>query len=114
MGRPATQNQARTGVQQHHEARGEAGHNAPAPGADSQGADEPRVQPTAQAKLMLPAEEDKLGLHCPVQPVFPPTRCSSASNPQSLITHQGEAPRIPGQNPTPTPEGLLLQVICLQ
>lgn len=113
MGRPATQNQARTGVQQHHEARGEASHDAPAIGADSQGADEPRVQPTAQAELMLPAE-DKLGLHRPVQPVFSPSRCSSASNRQSLITHQGEAPRIPGQSPTPTPEGLLLQVICLQ
>lgn len=71
MGRPATQNQARTGVQQHHEARGEAGHNAPATGADSQGADEPRVQPAAQAELMLPAEEDKLGLYHPVQPTFP-------------------------------------------
>lgn len=55
VGRPATQNQARTGVQQHHEARGEAGHNAPATGADSQGADEPRVQPAAQAELMLQA-----------------------------------------------------------
>lgn len=114
MGRPATQNQARTGVQQHHEARGEAGHDATATGADSQGADEPRVQPAAQAELMLPAEEDKLGLHRPVQPAFPCSRCSSASNPQSLITHQGEAPKIPGQSPTPTSEGLLLQVICLQ
>lgn len=45
MGRPATQNQARTGIQEYHEARGEAGHNAAATGANSQSADKPRVQP---------------------------------------------------------------------
>lgn len=53
MGWPASQNQARTGVQQHHEARGEASHNTTATGADCQGANQPRVQSSTQSELML-------------------------------------------------------------
>lgn len=58
MSRPASKNQACTGVQKHHEARGEASHNTAATGADSQGTDKSRVQPAAQAELVLEAEED--------------------------------------------------------
>lgn len=71
MGWPATQNQACTGVQEHHEARGEASHDATATGADGQGADKPRVQPATQAELMLQTEGDELK-HChPLQPISP-------------------------------------------
>lgn len=71
MGRPATQNQASTGVQEHHEARGEAGHHATATGADGQGANKPRVQPAAEAELMLQTEGDELKCRHPLQPISP-------------------------------------------
>lgn len=71
MGRPATQNQASTGVQEHHEARGEASHHATATGADGQGADKPRVQPAAEAELMLQTEGDELKCRHPLQPISP-------------------------------------------
>lgn len=78
MGRPATQNQARTSVQEHHEARGEAGHDTAATGTNSQGADKPRVQPATQAELMLQAEGDELRCRC----------CSNPLLPEVLLTHQ--------------------------
>lgn len=121
MGRPATQNQARTSVQEHHEARGEAGHDTAATGTNSQGADKPRVQPATQAELMLQAEGDELRCRC----------CSNPLLPEVLLTHQAHTAGrseplspikrelLPSQArvlpaPPPNPWGLLLWVICLQ
>lgn len=92
MGRPATQNQAGTGVQKHHEARGEASHNTTATGADGQGADKPRVQPTTEAELMLQAEGDKLcaathsNLFLP-EVLFTPNQVHAAERPDPLFYH---------------------------
>lgn len=71
MGWPATQNQACTGVQEHHEARGEASHNATATGAHGQGADKPGVQPATQAELVLQAGREGLNTATHPNPCLP-------------------------------------------
>lgn len=114
MGRPATQNQAGTGVQEHHEARGEASHNTTATGADGQGADKSRVQPAAEAELMLQAEGDKLCAATHSNLFLPPKSMQL----KGLILYSTTSPSSRGvpfiSDQSPTPQDLLLWVTCLQ
>ena len=58
MGRPASQHQASARVQQHDEARGEAGRHGASPGAHGQAADQPRAHVVVgQPELVLTGTE---------------------------------------------------------